>query len=318
MCHSSQRHTDPRTPHLNVLTSIERRSPILRIALLASSIGAAGCSRLGGGNPVAPSGPPAPGSTIVYSAVGASDAIGYGSSAWCVPFTDCPNGMGYVPVTVRQLQARNFPVKLMNLGIPTAVIGPDFELLGQQSNRTIVGNFIDQEMPFVLTDSTLVTVFAGVNDVITVMATSILAAGTGDPTGFIIKEVKAFGADYATLVSGLRTRAPKARLIVLNVPNVGALPYFAGAPLGQRQAQQRLSVGFTTSVINPLTSQGVTVIDLMCDARSYQPSNYSSDFHPNDAGYAFIASEIVSAVADSSYRSPQSACPQMTTVPGGP
>jgi len=28
-------------------------------------------------------------------------------------------------------------------------------------------------------------------------------------------------------------------------------------------------------------------VDLLCDARSYQASNYSSDgFHPNAAGYA--------------------------------
>ena len=80
------------------------------------------------------------------------------------------------------------------------------------------------------------------------------------------------------------------------MPNVAALPYFAGGALDQRQAQQRLSVGFTISAVNVLTSQGVTVVDLMCDARSYLPSNYSSDFHPNDSGYAFISAEIVNAI----------------------
>ena len=35
----------------------------------------------------------------------------------------------------------------------------------------------------------------------------------------------------------------------------------------------------------------------MCDARSYLASNYSSDgLHPNDAGYAFIAAEVVRAI----------------------
>ena len=57
--------------------------------------------------------------------------------------------MGYVPVTTRQLRAQGFTVTLLNLGIPTAVIGRDFQTLGQQYNRTIAGNFIDQEMPFV-------------------------------------------------------------------------------------------------------------------------------------------------------------------------
>jgi lysophospholipase L1-like esterase len=296
-------------------------SPILRIAcaaLLVSLVSVTfGCNRLGLGNtdnPVAPSGPPAPGSTIVYSAIGASDAIGVGSSVPCVPFTDCPNGMGYVPVAVRQLKAQGFTVNLLNLGIPTAVIGHDFESLGQQYNRTIIGNFIDQEMPFALTNSTIVTVFAGVNDIITVVAALGAGAGGSDPSGYIDRQAKAFGADYATLVAGIRARAPKARIVALNVPNVAGLPYFTGAPLAERQAQQRLSVAFTTTVVNPLTSQGVTVVDAMCDARSYVPSNYSTDFHPNDAGYAYIAGEVVSAITSSSYPAPRSSCPPMTLV----
>ena len=92
-------------------------------------------------------------------------------------------------------------------------------------------------------------------------------------------------------------------------------PLFRRRALDQRQAQQRLSVGFTTAAVNVLTSQGVTVVDLMCDSRSYLPSNYSSDFHPNDAGYAFISSEVVNAITSSSYPAPQANCPAMSAVP---
>ena len=81
-------------------------------------------------SPTAPTGPPAAGSTIVYTAVGASDANGVGSSAECLFLTDCPNGMGYVPVTVRALKAQGFTVTNLNLGIPTTVIGRDFADLG--------------------------------------------------------------------------------------------------------------------------------------------------------------------------------------------
>ena len=71
----------------------------------------------------------------------------------------------------------------------------------------------------------------------------------------------------------------------------------------------------TRIVVNPLTAQNVVVVDLMCDARTYLASNYSSDgLHPNDAGYAFIASEVVRAVT-SSYPPPQSSCSAMTIVP---
>ena len=128
--------------------------------------------------------------------------------------------------------------------------------------------------------------------------------------------MRVFTTDYSTLVAGIRARAASTRIIALNVPNVAALPYFTGAALDQRQAQQRLSVGFTTAAVNVLTSQGVTVVDLMCDARSYLPSNYTSgDFHPNDSGYAFISAEVVNAITLSSYPAPRASCPQMAVVP---
>jgi lysophospholipase L1-like esterase len=55
---------------------------------------------------------------------------------------------------------------------------------------------------------------------------------------------------------------------------------------------------------------------MMCDGRSYLPSNYSSDgLHPNDPGYAFISSEVVKAITQSSYPAPQGSCAGMTIVP---
>jgi lysophospholipase L1-like esterase len=288
----------------------------LRIALLAAGVAAAAsCSKLSNTNtPSAPSGPLPAGSSIVYTAIGASDAAGVGSSVVYVPFTDCPDGMGYVPVTVRALKARTYTVKLLNLGIPTAVVGRDVQTLGAQYGRIILGNFVDNEVPFTQTDSTVTTVFGGVNDVITIVSALGQGAGGSNPQAYIDAQVNAFVSSYASVIAGIRARAPGTRIIALNVPNVAALPYFAGAALDQRQAQQRLSVGFTTRAVNVLTSQGITVVDLMCDARSYLPSNYSSDFHPNDAGYAFMSAEVVNAIT-SSYPAPNGSCPQMTVVP---
>ena len=72
----------------------------------------------------------------------------------------------------------------------------------------------------------------------------------------------------------------------------------------------------TRTVVNPLLSSNVVVVDLMCDSRSYIPSNYSSDgLHPNDAGYAFIAPRSSRAITSASYPAPQSSCPAMTIVP---
>lgn len=293
-----------------------RHSPIWRIALAGLVLGAVGCNKSNGGSPMGPTGPPAAGSTIVYTAVGASDANGVGSSVVCFPFTDCPDGMGYVPVTVRQLKSQGYSVNLLNLGIATAVIGPDFEALGTQFNHTIVGNFIQEEMPFVQPTATVVTIFAGVNEVNTITAALGGGAGGSDPNGYIDNQVKAFGADYNTLLNGIRNRAGTPRIVILNVPNTAGLPYLAGVSTAQRQAAQRAAVGMSRTVVNALVSSSVVVVDLMCDTRSYLASNYSSDgLHPNDAGYAFVAGEIVRAVTSSSYPAPQANCASMTIVP---
>jgi lysophospholipase L1-like esterase len=277
----------------------------------------ASCDKFGLGdvtNPAAP-GPPSSGSAISYSAIGASDANGVGSSVQCLPLDHkCP-GMGYVYVAARQLVAQGFSVSLLNLGLPTAVIGRDFEVLGQLYNRTIIGNFIEQEMPFVSKDATVVTVFAGVNEVNTVTAALGAGAGGNDPNGYIDTQIRAFGSDYATLVSGIRDRAGSARIVVLNVPNVAGLPYLATASAAQRQAAQRAAVGMTRTVVNPLASSSTIVVDLMCDGRSYLKSNYSSDgMHPNDSGYSYMAAEVVRAVTSTSYPPPQANCSSMSLV----
>lgn len=282
----------------------------------AALAGTAACDKLGLSNssPTAPGGPPAAGSKIVYTAIGASDAIGHGSSVECVPFDSECAGMGYVQVAARQLRAQGFTVTLHNLGVPTAVIGRDFQTLGQQYGRTIVSNFIDQQMPSVVPATTLVTIFAGGNEVNTVTAALGRGAGGSDPLAYIDNQVKAFGFDYSTLMNGIASRAA-ARMVLLNVPNLAGLPYVSGASLQQKQAAQRASVGMTAT-INLLVSPGVAVLDLMCDARTYQSSNYSADgFHPNDAGYAYIAAEVVRAATSVTYPAPQSQCAAMSIVP---
>jgi lysophospholipase L1-like esterase len=294
-------------------------SPILRISLLLVAVAATtACNKLGlgdNGTSTGPSGPPAAGSAVFYTAVGASDANGVGSSAECLFLTDCPNGMGYVPVTVRALKTQGFTVTNLNLGIPTTVIGRDFQSLGDKYNRLIVGNMIENEMPFVQTNATVVTIFAGVNEVNTITA-ALGGEGGSDPNGFIDAQVRAFANDYTTLLAGIRVRAGSTRIVILNVPNPAGLPFLAGTSLAQRQAAQRAAVGMTKTAVNALVSSSVTVVDLMCDARSYVASNYAGDgLHPNDAGYAFISSEVVKAITSGSYPAPQSNCSGMTIVP---
>ena len=224
--------------------------------------------------------------------------------------------MGYVPVTVRALTAQGFIVNNLNLGIPTTVISGSFGSLGAKYGRTIVGSILENEMPFIQPNATVITVFAGVNEINVITAALGGGEGGSDPNGFIDTQVRAFATDYATLMAGLRSRAATARIVILNVPNSAGLPFLARATLAQRQAAQRAAVGMTRTAVNVLASSSVSIVDLMCDSRSYVASNYAGDgLHPNDAGYAFIAAEVVKAITSSSYPAPQSSCTGMTIVP---
>lgn len=282
----------------------------LSVCVLALTLGASACNLAeNGGSPTAPSGPAAAGSKIIYSVVGASDGIGYGSSKPCFLYEDC-DGNGYAWVAARQLRSQGYQVELNLLSIPAAVLSPSLQALATQyGNYSIPANMVQGIAPFVNKDATVVTIFAGANDVNAITGLLDRGAGGTDPGAFIDQQVATFGTDLATMVGNIRTRAPKARIIVINLPNMAGTPFRAGANLQVKQATQRAAVGITTRAINPL--QNVTVIDLMCDPRFYQPSTFSADgFHPNDTGYAYLAGEIVAAIT-TNYRAPQASCGQM-------
>jgi len=294
----------------NPSTSPSRARTALGLLLLAATLAAA-C----GGSP-APGPSPQPG-TYQYTAVGASDAVGVGASVPCFPFAECPDGTGYVPVIARRLATDTIKVALMNLGIPAAVLGPGLQQIGVSYGRTIPGNFLEQEMPFVPRDSTHVTIFAGGNDTNTIVAAVGGGAGGADPLGWVNTQIQAFRTDYAALISGIRSRAPKASIVVANLPNFAGMPFTAGYSLDRRRLAQHISVGFAIEAINRLADQGIPVVDMLCDPRSYLPSTYSSDgFHPSDAGYAYLADEMLQAFANpAGYRRPASSCAFMTIVP---
>jgi lysophospholipase L1-like esterase len=274
----------------------------------------AACSKMsstsGTTTPTAPSGPPSAGSSLIYVGVGASDVLGIGSTSPCFVYEDC-NGTGYVWVAARQLRSQGYTVSVSNVGIPAGVISRTFQDLGVQYGRTIGGNFIEQEMPFVNRAANIVTVFAGGNDVNTITAALGGGAGGSNANAYIDKMVQTFASDYVTLIAGIRARATTARIVVINLPNMAAMPYLASSSLAQKQAAQRISVGMTTTAINTL--KDVTIVDLMCDPRLYQPGVISSDgFHPNDAGYQILGTEVVNAVTNPSYPAPKASCSQMS------
>lgn len=282
--------------------------PVLGLALLASCKKA---SDDGGGGP----GPSPTGGH--YTALGASDAVGIGASIPCLPFTDCPGGTGYVPRVLRALREGDAATRLTNMGLPGAVMSREVQDIGNGVGIGINNNFLQHEAPFVPSTTTVVTIFAGANDANT-LATALDrgAAGSTAPNAYIDAQVAAFADDYRELVSLVRSRAPSARIYVLNLPNFAGVPFAVGRPTRDRQWLQRLSVGFSVQGANALVGLNVTVVDLLCNPRSYQGSTYSSDgFHPNDTGYAYLADELIKAINAGSYPPPAASCPQMTIVP---
>lgn len=258
--------------------------------LVAGALGI-GCTEKGAQSPTQPT--PIGSGPVQYTAIGASDGVGFGGSVVCPPLGDCPNGTGYVQITTRRLRDTR-EVTITNLSLPGAVLSPELESLGNGLGRRIPGNLLERAAPFVPRNTTLVTIFVGGNDANTIAAGA--AAQGGDPSAFITPRVQAFARDLVQMLDTIRGRAPSAQVVVLNLPNFAGLPFTRGFTPAERRIIQDTSVRLTTEAINPLAGR-VAIVDLLCDARSYTASNYSEDgFHPNDAGYAYIAELVLAAI----------------------
>jgi lysophospholipase L1-like esterase len=249
-----------------------------------------GCSH--SNNPMDP-GAPAAGSALTYAALGASDVVGVGSSKPCTAnFQDC-DGNSYVFVAARQLRTQGYTVTVSPLGISGAVIG----------------GILGTALPLMPADAKLVTIFTGANDVNSFVAAAGSGAGAGDANGYIDQRVATFASDFAALVAGTRSRAPGAKIVALNLSNLGDLPYSATATLQQKQWLQRASVGITKAING---TSGITVIDLMCQVTVLAGEHAADGFHPNDSGYTRMAAEVVRAFTSSSYPAPLPSCSRMT------
>jgi lysophospholipase L1-like esterase len=260
---------------------------------------------------------PTPTNDVTYSVVGASDGIGFGGSVPCLPFDpDCPSGTGYVYLLKRRLVADGRVVTLVNRALPGAVLSNTILTLSRDIGRNdIPGTFIDQVVPFISTSSTVVTVFAGGNDT-NVIAQNIRAGRAApDLRSYIEAQVRQWGLDFEELVRRIRNRAPNARIVAINLPNLGAAPYVANLTTTERSLVQAIAVGLTDR-INAARSGNVLVVDLMCEPRVYEASSFSSDgFHPSDRGYQVMADLAYPAVANGTSSTPSSTCPQRALLP---
>ena len=264
-----------------------------------------------------PTSPTPPANETFWGVVGASDGLGVGASVPCLPFDpDCPSGTGYVYVLKRRLLADGRMVTLSNRSLPGAVLSEAVLTLARDIGRNdIIGTFLDQIVPFIPSNSTVITIFAGGNDT-NVIAQNIRAGrGAADIRGYIDAQVRQWGVDFDELVRRLRGRAPSARIVAINLPNLGAAPYVSRNSTQERSIVQAIAVGLSDR-INATVGQNVLIVDLLCDARVYDAASFSSDgFHPSDRGYAVMAELAYPAVATGTAPSPSPTCPQRRLLP---
>jgi lysophospholipase L1-like esterase len=286
------------------------RFPVAILVILAGALAA--CSKDSGDDSGSPTAPSPTG--IVYTALGASDTAAVGSSVECFPFSPCPNGMGYVQLLERRLRETS-PTTLYNGGVPGAVLSPTIEEVGRRIGRVFPGNILTNQSPFTHQNSTVVTVFAGPNDA-NAIGQVIEAQQAGDDVrGFIDQTVRRWADDYAAVLRQIRQRAPGARIVVINMVNLAAMPYFASRSTFQKSIMQRIAVSMNDHV-NALRAANVNIVDVMCDPRVLEPSSFSGDgYHPSDRGYALMAELTYPAMVNASHPAPAGDCGQRHIYP---
>jgi lysophospholipase L1-like esterase len=277
-----------------------------------------------------------------YTAIAASDGVGVGASSPCTtgPVSvggevvqmptppNCPGGTGYVPVLAGLLRTGVNVVNLTDLGISGAVIGatersladtyepllPGATCTPSGPTECAPGDFIRDELPLIPSQQNTVTIFAGGNDTNAIFAHVAIACFGCSPqqiAAMITADVMNFGADYNTLLGSIHASFPFARIYVANLPNLGLIP--RGKALGgsAQALLDAISTGIDSGVINgPIAASGIPVIDLECDAQSYDAANFSPDgFHPNDSGYALFAAKLNTAIRNYGAPPPAGSCP---------
>jgi lysophospholipase L1-like esterase len=292
-----------------------KKQPFI-FALMTATVVFGGCNK--SESPTEPTPPPANG-PIFYTAIGASDGIGFGSSAPCLPLApDCIEGRGYVQSLARSLKATGREFGWRNLSLPGSVLSKAIEDLARDVGTPIeplVGNFIERQAPFVPANTTHVTIFAGGNDANVIGRAALAGRGGSDPGAYIDAQVRQWGTDLEDLVARIRSRAPNARIVALNMINLAGAPYIASRSQSEKSIMQRIAVGISDRV-NALTARNVLVVDLMCDARLYQTASYAPDgFHPGDTGYAIFAEDALPALRDGANNPPNTNCAQRRLFP---
>ena len=103
---------------------------------------------------------------------------------------------------------------------------------------------------------------------------------------------KTFDAQYRRLALGVRRVAPRARIVLFNVPDIAVSPIFE---IPAKPGLRRLARAYNATVASVARRIGASVVDLFkfSQAARENPARYFSadQFHPSDDGHAAIAND---------------------------
>jgi lysophospholipase L1-like esterase len=112
----------------------------------------------------------------------------------------------------------------------------------------------------------------------------------------------AFARDYLRLLAELRRTAPHARTICCGVPDVAVSPIFAD----ERRAVASLSAADDRAARAAARANGASFVDFFALTQRVRANDerfFSRDrFHPSDAGYALLSSELWPALSAAATR----------------
>ena len=227
----------------------------------------------------------------LYVAIGDSITFGYGTTKNCQAFpthpvdveTFCPNGTSYAVRVARKLREDGIAGHFMNLGIS----GAD------------VSRVIRDELPLLPAEATLITVYIGTND----------SRGT---TKYPVETVvKRFETKYAEMLSLIKAKAPKARVVVVNFPNERVLAEELTekyhTPVEALPRFEAVSQQLDTFIDSHFPEY--PVVDTICMPESYRTDLlYRMSVHPDDEGSAILAKAVLKVITAAKPAAPPRSC----------
>jgi lysophospholipase L1-like esterase len=225
----------------------------------------------------------------LYVALGDSITAGTGVVNNCKPFPTqpvdieeyCPDGTSYPILVAKALRSAGTAAHFLNLGIPGAT----------------VERILADELPNLPADTSLVTIYIGTND----------SRQFGPITESVGDIVGRYEQLYEKMLGAVREKAPRARVVLINIPNeekVGVTYHLTDV--------QRERFGAISQAMDRFIDKhypDYAVVDTICDSRSYIIANRDKgSVHPNEAGAADLAGMVIKVLLAKEPIPPPSQC----------